>query len=144
LPHIINVLDAVDALRQAADDHHQTSRMVRVGTVNAGTVRLLTPTIRAFRDTHLSTQVEIVGAQEAGITADRDPGPRRDGNLYTSGRPLPATLIDAIDAARADDTIAEILGEDAVHDFIALAQLEWQAFVGSVSEWDRCRYLCSV
>jgi len=40
---------------------------VRVGTVNAGTVPLLTPTIRAFRDTHPETQVEIVGAQEAQI-----------------------------------------------------------------------------
>lgn len=67
LPHIVNVLDAVDVLRRAADEHHQTSRMVRVGTVNAGTVRLLTPTIRAFRDTHPSTQVEVVGAQEAQI-----------------------------------------------------------------------------
>jgi DNA-binding transcriptional LysR family regulator len=67
LPHIINVIDAVDGLRRAADDHHNTSRMVRVGTVNAGTVRLLTPTIRAFRDTHASTQVEVVGAQEAQI-----------------------------------------------------------------------------
>lgn len=67
LPHIVNVLDAVDVLRRAADDHHHTSRMVRIGTVNAGTVPLLTPTIRAFRDTHPETQVEIVGAQEAQI-----------------------------------------------------------------------------
>lgn len=67
LPHIINVLDAVDGLRRAADDHHHTSRMVRLGTVNAGTVRLLTPTIRAFRAAHPSTQVEVVGAQEAQI-----------------------------------------------------------------------------
>jgi DNA-binding transcriptional LysR family regulator len=67
LPHIINVIDAVDVLRRAASDHHQTSRMVRVGTVNAGTVPLLTPTIRAFRDVHPSTQVEVVGAQEAHI-----------------------------------------------------------------------------
>lgn len=67
LPHIINVLDAVDVLRRAADDRHQTSRMVRVGTVNAGTVQLLTPTIRAFRDAHPSTQVEVVGAQESQI-----------------------------------------------------------------------------
>jgi hypothetical protein len=41
--------------------------MVRVGTVNAGTVPLLTPTIRTFRDTHSSTQVEVVGAQESQI-----------------------------------------------------------------------------
>jgi DNA-binding transcriptional LysR family regulator len=67
LPHIVNVLDAVDVLRRAADDHHHTSRMVRVGTVNAGTVPLLAPTIRAFRETHPETQVEIVGAQETQI-----------------------------------------------------------------------------
>jgi DNA-binding transcriptional LysR family regulator len=67
LPHIVNVLDAVDVLRRAADAHHNTSRVVRVGTVNAGTVPLLTPTIRAFRETHPETQVEIVGAQEAQI-----------------------------------------------------------------------------
>ncbi len=67
LPHIINVLDAVDGLRRAADEHHHTSRMIRLGTVNAGTVSLLTPTIRAFRDAHPSTQVEVVGAQEAHI-----------------------------------------------------------------------------
>jgi len=67
LPHVINVLDAVDVLRRAADDQHHTSRMVRVGTVNAGTVQLLTPTIRAFRDAHSATQVEVVGAQEAQI-----------------------------------------------------------------------------
>ena len=34
LPHIITVLDAVDRLRQAADKQHQSTRMVRVGTVN--------------------------------------------------------------------------------------------------------------
>ena len=67
LPHINNVIDAVDGLRRAADDHHHTSRMVRLGTVNAGTVRLLTPTIRGFRDTHPSTQVEVIGAQEVAI-----------------------------------------------------------------------------
>jgi len=67
LPRIMQVLDAVDGLRRAADDHHHTSRIVRVGTVNAGTVQLLTPTMRVFREAHLSTQVEVVGAQEAQI-----------------------------------------------------------------------------
>ncbi|MBV9604610.1 MAG: LysR family transcriptional regulator [Solirubrobacterales bacterium] len=67
LPHIVNVLDALDGLRRAADDRHHSARMVRIGTVNAGTVPLLTPTIRAFRDRHASTQVEVVGAQEDEI-----------------------------------------------------------------------------
>jgi DNA-binding transcriptional LysR family regulator len=104
LPHIITVLDAVDALRRAADDHHTTSRMVRVGTVNAGTAPLLTPTIRAFREVYPSTQVEIVGAQEADINrglregsldlglvtslADDDAPPEFQTSRLLSGRPV--------------------------------------------------------
>ncbi|MFE6489975.1 LysR family transcriptional regulator, partial [Streptomyces sp. NPDC057757] len=61
LPHIINVLDAVDRLRSAAGEQHRISRMVRVGTVNAATVPLLIPTVREFRGTHPLTQVEVVG-----------------------------------------------------------------------------------
>jgi DNA-binding transcriptional LysR family regulator len=67
LPHIAAVIDAVDGLRRAADHQHQTSRMVRLGTVNAATVPLLTPTIADFRGTHPLTQVEVVGAQEQQI-----------------------------------------------------------------------------
>ncbi|WP_329172777.1 LysR family transcriptional regulator [Streptomyces sp. NBC_01477] len=67
LPHIIGVLDAVDKLRQAADHQHRTSRTVRLGTVNAATVPLLVPAIRAFRAAHPSTQVEVVAAQQADI-----------------------------------------------------------------------------
>ncbi|MFF1450403.1 LysR family transcriptional regulator [Streptomyces sp. NPDC058274] len=67
LPHIVNVLDAVDRLRGAAGEQHRISRMVRVGTVNAATVPLLIPTVQAFRTTHPQTQVEIVGAQQSDI-----------------------------------------------------------------------------
>ncbi|MFJ6213737.1 LysR family transcriptional regulator [Streptomyces sp. NPDC092296] len=67
LPHIVGVLDAVDRLRRAARDQHLTSRMVRLGTVNAATVPLLVPTVRAFRAAHPDTQVEVVGAQQAEI-----------------------------------------------------------------------------
>lgn len=67
LPYIAQVLEAVDQLRRAADDQHQVSRMVRVGTVNTATVPLVIPTIREFRETHTQTQVEIVDAQQAEI-----------------------------------------------------------------------------
>jgi DNA-binding transcriptional LysR family regulator len=46
LPHILTVLDSVDRLRQAAGEQHRSIRMIRVGTVNAATVPLLTPAIR--------------------------------------------------------------------------------------------------
>src|SRR5579863_3126856 len=34
LPRIITVLDSVDRLRRAADERHQSVRLVRIGTVN--------------------------------------------------------------------------------------------------------------
>jgi DNA-binding transcriptional LysR family regulator len=67
LPYIVSAIEAVDLLRRAADGQHSASRMVRVGTVNAATVPLVAPTIRAFRETHPSTQVEVIGAQQAQI-----------------------------------------------------------------------------
>lgn len=67
LPHIVSVLEAVDRLRAAAGEQHRISRMVRVGTVNAATVPLLIPVLRAFRSAHPVTQVEVVGAQQTQI-----------------------------------------------------------------------------
>ncbi|WP_217544766.1 LysR family transcriptional regulator [Streptomyces sp. GbtcB6] len=67
LPHIVQVLEAVDRLRVAAGEQHRISRMVRVGTVNAATVPLLVPVLRDFRATHPVTQVEVVGAQQTEI-----------------------------------------------------------------------------
>ena len=85
-----------------------------------------------------------LAAIAAGIEAQDDPGSPGQGDLYRAGRPLPRTLADAVGAARADETVSHILGEDAVHDVVTLAELEWDAFVGSVTEWDRDRYLRSV
>ncbi|MFG2138374.1 LysR family transcriptional regulator [Streptomyces sp. NPDC048650] len=67
LPYIIDVLESVDRLRGAADHQHHTTRMVRLGTVNAATVPLLVPVVREFRERHPETQVEVVGAQQADI-----------------------------------------------------------------------------
>ena len=85
----------------------------------------------------------LLAAVIAGIEDDADPGRRGDGDLYTAGPRLPRTLAEGIAGAQADSTIGAILGEDAVHDYAALAQAEWDTFVGSVTEWDRERYLTS-
>jgi DNA-binding transcriptional LysR family regulator len=66
-PYLLTVLDAFDRLRQAAGEQHHSVRVVRVGTVNAATVPLLTPAIRQFRQDHPATQVEVIGAQQADI-----------------------------------------------------------------------------
>ncbi len=67
LPYIMGVLEAVDRLNRAADHQHRTNRMVRIGTVNAATVTLLTPAVRAFRAGHPETQVEVIPAQQDQI-----------------------------------------------------------------------------
>jgi DNA-binding transcriptional LysR family regulator len=67
LPHIQNAIEAVDRLRRVAGDQHRNSRMVRLGTVTAATVPLMTPTIHQFRESHPTTQVEIVTAQQEQI-----------------------------------------------------------------------------
>jgi glutamine synthetase len=119
-----------------------------------------TVAVRSLLETPAATRIELrtgaadaqphwaiaslLGAVCAGIEAEHDPGQRGEGNLYSSGTPLPRTLADAVAAARRDETITEILGADAVHDVLALADLEWEAFIGSVGEWDRSRYLRSV
>jgi glutamine synthetase len=81
----------------------------------------------------------------AGLEGPADTaGAKRGGNLYGDGRALPATLAAGVAGAREDDVVTEILGADAVHDFAALAELEWEAFVGAVSDWDRQRYLRAI
>ncbi|HTY73890.1 MAG TPA: glutamine synthetase family protein [Actinomycetes bacterium] len=83
-----------------------------------------------------------LAAVVAGLESAAEPPSRRAGDLYAGGGPpLPATLGEAVDAARADSRIAEILGEDAVHDFLVLAESEWSAYSREVTQWERDRYL---
>ena len=86
----------------------------------------------------------LLAATVAGLEEAADPGERGVGDLYRAGEPLPSTLADAIVAARAEPVIGAVLGEEAVHDYTALAQAEWETFVSSVTDWDRDRYLRSV
>jgi DNA-binding transcriptional LysR family regulator len=67
LPYMETVVEAVDRLRAAAGINQRTSRIIRVGTVNAATVPLLVPTVSEFRGLHPETQVEVVSAQQDDI-----------------------------------------------------------------------------
>jgi DNA-binding transcriptional LysR family regulator len=129
LPHILTVLDSVDRLRQASGEQHQSIRLVRVGTVNTATVPLLAPTIRQFRETHSSTQVEVIGAQQDQIhraileggfdlglvnyLEGDDKPPELDTTTLLRGRPVVCMRHDsplaARDAVRVSDLRAESL-----------------------------------
>jgi glutamine synthetase len=98
----------------------------------------------ADAEPHWATAAALA-AVVAGLEAQSaDPGEPGQGNLYLTGEPLPSNLAEGIAAARADETIIEILGEDAVHDYTKLAQYEWETFVAAVSDWDRERYLTAI
>ncbi|MEO7351781.1 MAG: LysR family transcriptional regulator [Marmoricola sp.] len=62
-----DVLDAVDRLRVAAGDSQGTVRVIRIGTVNAGTSTLVTPSILEFQDSRPSTSVEVLDLQQREI-----------------------------------------------------------------------------
>lgn len=84
-----------------------------------------------------------LAAVAAGLEAGHPAPDRGHGNLYEDGAPLPETLGLALDLAGQDDTVAEILGETSVADFIAIARSEWQEYSRQVSDWERRRYLAS-
>jgi DNA-binding transcriptional LysR family regulator len=64
---IVDVLESVGRLQAAAGDQLATRRLVRVGTVNAGTASLALPAIRAFQDQHPGSSVEIRNMQQDEI-----------------------------------------------------------------------------
>jgi DNA-binding transcriptional LysR family regulator len=128
-PHVLTVLDSVDRLRQAAGEQHRSIRMIRVGTVSTATVPLLTPAIRQFRETHRTTQVEIIGAQQdeihrAILAGSFDLGlvnylegddmpPELGTTTLLRGRPVvcmrPDSALASLSAVRASDLQAEPL-----------------------------------
>ena len=83
----------------------------------------------------------LLAAVAAGVEGSLDPGEKGQGNLYGVGEPLAKTLFDAVQASRADATIVDILGEDAVYDYGVIALAEWERFCLDVTDWDRERYL---
>jgi DNA-binding transcriptional LysR family regulator len=70
LQNIVEVLDAADRLRAAAGDQLATVRVLRVGTVNAGTSTLLLPAIQAFQDRFPGVSVEVRNLQHDEIHRD--------------------------------------------------------------------------
>ncbi|MFC1437121.1 glutamine synthetase family protein [Streptacidiphilus sp. N1-10] len=77
-----------------------------------------------------------LGAVAVGLEDGLEPPDPRDPTAA-----LPATLAEAVTAARADERLAEVLGRDAVHDHAVLAASEWQAYTSQVTGWETDRYL---
>jgi DNA-binding transcriptional LysR family regulator len=74
LQNIVEVLDATDRLRAAAGERLAAARVVRIGTVNAGTSALLLPTIKAFHSRRQGASVEVRNQQQGEIHRDLHEG----------------------------------------------------------------------
>jgi DNA-binding transcriptional LysR family regulator len=61
------ILEAVARMREAAGKQVASRRLLRVGTVNAGTVTLLLPALRAFQAECPCSTVEILNLQQDDI-----------------------------------------------------------------------------
>jgi glutamine synthetase len=83
----------------------------------------------------------LLAAVVAGLEdGDETPG-RGSGDLYRTGQPLPRTPAEAVELARADKRITDLLGDDAVHDYTLLVLRDWDAYLTEVTGWERDRYL---
>jgi len=116
-----------------------------------------TAAVRSLVDGDRSTRIELrtpgadanpywsvaslLAAVIAGIEDKEEVAPRGSGNLYDSGQPLPRIPAEAVELARSDKRIADLLGEDAVHDYTLLVQQDWLAYITTVTSWERDRYL---
>jgi len=69
LQPMVDVLESVARLRAAAGDQLASRRLLRVGTVSAGTAGLVLPAMRAFQDQHPDSMVEIRNLQQDEIQA---------------------------------------------------------------------------
>lgn len=67
LPTITELLDAAARLRAAAGDQLTAARLVRVGTVNAGTSSLLVPAVKSLQERLPDVSVEVRNLQHDEI-----------------------------------------------------------------------------
>jgi DNA-binding transcriptional LysR family regulator len=67
LQPIVDVLESVARLKAAAGDQLATRRLLRIGTVNAGTASLVLPAVRAFQAVHRRAAVEVRNLQQDEI-----------------------------------------------------------------------------
>ncbi|HVB52701.1 MAG TPA: hypothetical protein VNF24_00700, partial [Candidatus Acidoferrales bacterium] len=91
------------------------------------------------------TAAFLLRAGLEGIERGYEPGEPMETNAYLQaggGMPrLPRTLLEAIEAFQTDPLTVEVFPKTFIDDYVAKAELEWNAYHGTVSEWERERYL---
>lgn len=85
----------------------------------------------------------ILAAGLDGIENERDPGPRRDNNMYTEpgkargAKELPLNLLDAVRALSSSAVMKAGLGEETVAAFAKLKTAEWMEYARELTDWER-------
>ena len=67
LQPVVDVLESVERLKAAAGDRLAGRRLLRIGTVNAGTASLVLPAVRAFQAANSGAAVEVRNLQQDEI-----------------------------------------------------------------------------
>ncbi|GAB1692387.1 LysR family transcriptional regulator [Krasilnikovia sp. M28-CT-15] len=67
LQPIVDVLESVARLKATAGDQLAARRLLRIGTVNAGTASLVLPAVRAFQAAYAGAAVEVRNLQQDDI-----------------------------------------------------------------------------
>lgn len=84
----------------------------------------------------------VLASIHAGIADGSDPGEPHSGDAYADAHSvLPRTLAEAAAAFAGSDLTGSAVGKDVVEHYRAVAQFEWDQFLGAVTDWERLRYL---
>jgi glutamine synthetase len=92
----------------------------------------------------------LLGAGLEGIENDLDPGDPIPLNMYEQSDEklkemgvsvLPRTLLEAVEAFRADSLAKDVFGEELHTSYAELKEIEWWDYHNTVSEWEYDRYL---
>ena len=92
----------------------------------------------------------LLGAGLEGIENDLDPGDPIPLNMYEQSdeqleemgvNVLPRTLLEAVEAFRADPLAKDVFGEELHTSYAELKESEWWDYHNTVSEWEYDRYL---
>jgi glutamine synthetase len=92
----------------------------------------------------------MLAAGMDGIERQLDPGPPMEelehgyqDSARVSARPLPGSLVQALEALEADDVLVDALGGGVLELFLAAKRLEWGEYSRQVTDWELDRYLQS-
>lgn len=84
----------------------------------------------------------MIAAGLDGVERGLDPGAPETGAATSLGRKvLPRTLVEALDELEVNTVLRDMLGEEALAEFIAVKRLEWSSYMESVSAWEYATYL---